>query len=592
MSFRVEYNKHILKQRKGKALAINAENTMKIKHKISIAAAVILLCFIVIAGIFFRMTVKSVVLNEIDDRLANNSAVGLLLLDSEVPGQWHLDGDKLYKGDTLMNDNTELLDKLADETGVMFTLFAEDTRAATTVKDDKGSRVTGTKAADNVVQTVIKDKKVYSGKAVIMKKEAYTYYTPILDENNKVVGMWFNGIFTQNIDKQLLHSSIYIIIILGIMLLAGLVISYILGHIISKGFVKIKESMGKIEEGDLTGIFSDKQILRRDESGDINRSFMKMQQNIVRTLENIHLESGKIKESIDGMVSSSNEVYDDIENISATTEELSAGMEETAASVQEISNTAVDIEGEIITVAEKLEHGLTVSGQIKGRADGLKQSALGSQHTAVTAYDAANKKLRNSIEKTKAIEEIRSLSQTILSITSQTNLLALNASIESARAGEAGKGFAVVAEQIRVLAENSKSAVSRIESITGLVAEAVEELVLDSQNILSFVDNQVIKDYENTVHIGEQYDMDATTIEEMVSEIKNSTEKLKQSIQYIRTAIEEVSLATNEGAKGASDIAEKSSSIAEMTSEVLDQARANEKSAETLNKLIAFFKVK
>lgn len=565
---------------------------MKIKHKISIASAVVLLCFIAIVGIFFRITVKDVVLGEIKERLVSNSASGLLLLDSAIPGNWHVDGDKLYKGDTLMNDNTELLDKLSGETGVMYTLFAGDTRAVTTIKNSDGSRPVGTKAADNVIQTVIKDKKIYSGKASILKKEAYAYYAPILDENNNVVGMWFDGIFTENIDKQLLQSSTHIIVILGLMLVLGFIVSYILGHIISKSFSKIKESMSKIEDGDLTGIFSDKQLLRRDESGDINRSFTRMQQNILKILENIHTESGKIKESIDGMVSSSNDVYDDIENISATTEELSAGMEETAASVQEISNTAVEIEGEIISVAKKLEHGLTVSMQIKGRADGLKQSALGSQQTAVTAYDAANKKLRGSIEKTKAIEEIKSLSQTILSITSQTNLLALNASIESARAGEAGKGFAVVAEQIRILAEDSKASVSKIESISSLVADAVEELVMNSQNILNFVDNQVIKDYENTVHIGEQYDMDANTVEMMVSELKDSTERLKQSIQYVRTAIEEVTLATNEGAKGASDIAEKSSSIAEKTAEVLKQAKENEKSADTLNKLIGFFKVR
>jgi methyl-accepting chemotaxis protein len=317
-----------------------------------------------------------------------------------------------------------------------------------------------------------------------------------------------------------------------------------------------------------------------------------MQKNISRMMENIHTESSKIKESIDYMVASSNNVYEDIENISATTEELSAGMEETAASVQEIGYTATEIENEISTVAGKLENGLTLSNEIKGRADDLKQAALASQQTAVTAYESANKRLRQSIEKTKAIEEIKSLSQTILSITSQTNLLALNASIESARAGEAGKGFAVVAEQIRILAEDSKSAVSKIEHITTLVADAVNEVVMDSQNILSFVDNQVIKDYENTVRIGEQYDADAGTVEAMVAEIKDSTHILKESIQYIKTAIDEVTLATNEGAKGATDIAEKSSSIAEKTSEVLEQAKLNEESAAKLSEHVGFFKIK
>lgn len=565
---------------------------MRIKHKISMVAAVILVCFIMVVGIFFRMTVKNVILDEIYERLANNSSLGLLLLDSEVPGEWHMDGSNLYKGDTLMNDNTELIDSISEKTGVMLTLFAGDTRIATTITSDDGNRVVGTKAADNVVKSVIQNKTIYSGKAVVLEREAYAYYVPLVDKDNNVIGMWYNGIFAKDLNAHILQRSIHILAILGVMLLIGLVVSYILGHVISKGFVKIKESMTKIENGDLTGIFSEKQVLRRDESGDINRSFIQMQRNISKMMENIHLESGRIKDSIDRMVKSSNDVYDDIENISATTQELSAGMEETAASVQEISNTAADIEGEIITVSEKLEHGLNVSNQIKGRADGLKQSALGSQQTAVSAYESANKRLRQSIEKTRAIEEIKTLSQTILSITAQTNLLALNASIESARAGEAGRGFAVVAEQIRVLAENSKSAVSKIENISSLVADAVEELVEDSQNILTFVDDQVIRDYENTVHIGEQYDTDANTVEAMIAEIKDSTLRLKESIQYIRTAIEEVSLATNEGAKGASDIAEKSSSIAEKTSEVLEQARSNEESAAKLGEHVGFFKIK
>ncbi len=101
--------------------------------------------------------------------------------------------------------------------------------------------------------------------------------------------------------------------------------------------------------------------------------------------------------------------------------------------------------------------------------------------------------MRESIEKTNAIEEIKELSQTIMAITSQTNLLALNAAIEAARAGEAGKGFAVVADEIRKLAEDSKQAVSRINDITENVSDAVISMVQDSEELLGFVDTQVLK---------------------------------------------------------------------------------------------------
>lgn len=78
-------------------------------------------------------------------------------------------------------------------------------------------------------------------------------------------------------------------------------------------------------------------------------------------------------------------------------------------------------------------------------------------------------------------EQIDSLTQSILDIAAQINLLALNASIEVARAGEAGKGFAVVAIEIRKLAENSKAATGKIQSVTKQVISSVENLTQYSE---------------------------------------------------------------------------------------------------------------
>ena len=285
------------------------------------------------------------------------------------------------------------------------------------------------------------------------------------------------------------------------------------------------------------------------------------------------------------------EVHGNIEDISATTEELSAGMEETSASTEEMNASTYEIESEVSNMKDRTLHGENLASEIKQRAGKLKDETGKSQQKAIEIYDRTNVQLRESIKRTGAIEEIKELSQTILQITSQTNLLALNAAIEAARAGEAGKGFAVVADEIRVLAENSKNAVSRINDITYNVSEAVESVVQDSKALLDFVDNQVLNDYKMLVDTSRQYDHDADSVQNVVTEINVIAEQLYETIQQMRQAIDEITTAAGEGAQGTTDIATRVTDIASKTDDVLHQSMENQKSAEKLDEMVGFFQL-
>ncbi len=71
-------------------------------------------------------------------------------------------------------------------------------------------------------------------------------------------------------------------------------------------------------------------------------------------------------------------------------------------------------------------------------------------------------------------EEIRTTVEAIENVSSLTDLLALNAAIEAARAGQYGKGFKVVADEVKKLAEQSRSLTAQITDLLTTLKERVD----------------------------------------------------------------------------------------------------------------------
>jgi len=83
--------------------------------------------------------------------------------------------------------------------------------------------------------------------------------------------------------------------------------------------------------------------------------------------------------------------------------------------------------------------------------------------------------------------EIAGIVKVIGDISAKTDMLALNASIEAARAGEQGRGFTVVAEQVRGLADRTKTLTNQIEKLVGDIqketGEAVAQMETQTQEV-------------------------------------------------------------------------------------------------------------
>lgn len=246
---------------------------------------------------------------------------------------------------------------------------------------------------------------------------------------------------------------------------------------------------------------------------------------------------------------------DNVNNMAAQSEEMSATSEEIAATT--------------INVASFADKSLNTA------SDGVNKlkEAISLVDRSFSAFEETNKDVNEVLT---SMSEIKAIVGLIANVADQTNLLALNAAIEAARAGEHGRGFAVVADEVRKLAEHTKSSV---EDITNKMEILNKKSALTAQNISAvsriMQEGKIIMMETGTSM--EQITESIQTISEDIGQIAIGNEEQSNAVSVFSQSVSELAASasdtigyTNEAGRGVFTIGQE---LLDLRSKRLNQAQ-------------------
>lgn len=352
-----------------------------------------------------------------------------------------------------------------------------------------------------------------------------------------------------------LVSNGIVIIISVILIIVAIycVMKYVIKPIIATN-KDIRDIIDGIDngEGDLTKRV---RVISNDEIADlgngINLFMDKLQEILKLIIENTNYMENVVAE-VDGSVVKSN---DSASDLSAMTEELSATMQDVGLSVNTINDNADNILKDVEIIATKSDDINQFSKEMKANAEKIESDARYNMVQTGEKVGNILDVLNKAIEDSKSVDQVNNLTNDILNISSQTNLLVLNASIEAARAGEAGKGFAVVADEIRQLADSSRETANKIQSINSVVVAAVNNLSDNANNLVSYLQQTILPEFQTFVDGGVKYKENASYIENAMDEFVEKTDVLKKNMDEIAHSINTITTVVDDGAAGVNNAA-------------------------------------
>lgn len=181
--------------------------SLKEQITLLVMGCIVLLTASFMLAFYFQLRATALLASETKAR--SDLATAEAIIDLKYPGPWHLKDGELYKGNTRINNNFSIVDYIHKLTGDSCTIFLNDIRVTTTIREKNGNRAIGTHASPEVTNKVLGAKQQYIGEAVVVGELYQTAYKPLLNEKKDVVGMLYIGA-PKTLYKTILYNSLKI----------------------------------------------------------------------------------------------------------------------------------------------------------------------------------------------------------------------------------------------------------------------------------------------------------------------------------------------------------------------------------------------
>ena len=561
-------------------VAINRTG-LKLGPQLLILVAVPMLILFIFSFLCIRAVSQDTSARIIEHELKAAEYAFEVSVNNLATGNFMYTNEKFYKGRKNISDDTSFFDNFSHEVDLQVTVFYGDTRVATSLVDENGNRIVGTKADPAIYEQVVgRGEEYYSESVMLVGKEYYAMYGPLYQANSdEIIGMVFVG-FDKSIMNEIYSSTmVFNLIFLGVIFALGLVMVSVFVSLMVKLIKRVTNYLNQLAQGELNVVVDKKALKRADEIGDIANAINSLINNLTGIVKSIFEVSGKLDSISTNFAGSFDAMAENISNINIAVEEMANSSTVQAQDTSEVGSEVSQMGDAIDSTFGNVEN-------LVGNTDKMREYNRSVEKTLRELIEISNdtKKAFDVVyEQTNmtniSAKDIQAAADVITDIADQTNLLSLNASIEAARAGEHGKGFAVVADEIRGLAEQSADSASRITTIIDALIKNSNTTVDTMKKVTEILDKQgqeleatkvVFGDLNSEIgEVGNAVD----NIKSEISVLNSLKENALSAVQSLAAISEENAATTQETAASMNEMQHIVSESGKEVSQIVDMSK-------------------